>query len=156
MEGKVYNDELFYENLSCNHSIMADKIISQIENAFIRIGYRQNLIQKDYKYVDLFSPDMPVRTVGCAIFGQEPFDYRSACFGIQMAELNRSTDIIVNELKAFGAPQIFIINNGKTERWAITEREPVCMMLLPKTAKTGNPRPSCGLNLDLSDPVPAS
>ncbi len=125
MEGKVYNDELFYENLSCNHSIMADKIISQIENAFIRIGYRQNLIQKDYKYVDLFSPDMPVRTVGCAIFGQEPFDYRSACFGIQMAELNRSTDIIVNELKAFGAPQIFIINNGKTERWAITEREPV-------------------------------
>lgn len=125
MEGKAYNNELFYENLSCNHSIMADKIINQIENAFIRIGYRQNLIQKDYKYVDLFSPDMPVRTVGCAIFGQEPFDYRSACFGIQIAELNRSTDIIVNELKAFGAPQIFIINNGKTERWAITEREPV-------------------------------
>ena len=104
---------------------MTDKIISQVENAFIGIGYRQNLIQRDYKYVDLFSPDMPVRTVGCAIFGQEPFDYRSACFGIQIAELNRSTDIIVNELKAFGAPQIFIINNGKTERWAITEREPV-------------------------------
>lgn len=125
MEGKAYNNELFYENLSYNHSVMTDKIISQVENAFIRIGYRQNLIQRDYKYVDLFSTGMPIRTVNYAIFGQEPFDYRSACFGIQIAKPNRSTDVVVNELKSLGAPQIFIINNGKTERWAITEREPL-------------------------------
>lgn len=104
---------------------MTDNIISQVEQAFIEIGYGRNLIQKDYKYVDLFSSGMLIRTVKYAIFGQEPFDYRSACFGIQIAEPNRSTDVIVNELKSLGAPQIFIINNGKTERWAITEREPL-------------------------------
>lgn len=104
---------------------MANKIINQIENSFIKIGYRRNLIQKDYKYVDLFSSDAPVRTIGRAVFGHEPFDYRSACFGIQIAEPNRSTDAIVNELKALGAPQVFIINNGKTEQWAINEKKPV-------------------------------
>ena len=98
---------------------MANKIISRIEDSFIEIGYRRSLIQKDYKYVDLFSSDAPVRTIGRAVFGHEPFDYRSACFGIQIAEPNRSTDAIVNELKALGAPQVFIINNGKTEQWAL-------------------------------------
>lgn len=125
MEEKTYNNELSYKSLLRNHNIMTDKIISQVENAFIRIGYRQNLLQRDYKYVDLFSSDMPIRTVKYAIFGQEPFDYRSACFGIQLAEPNRSTDVIVNELKSLGAPHVFIINNGETERWAITEREPI-------------------------------
>lgn len=104
---------------------MANENINQIENSFIKIGYRRNLIQKDYKYVDLFSSDAPVRTIGRAVFGHEPFDYRSACFGIQIAEPNRSTDAIVNELKALGAPQVFIINNGKTEQWAINEKKPV-------------------------------
>ena len=60
-----------------------------------------------------------------AVFGQEPLDYRSACFGVQMAEHNRSSSALVNELKALGAPQVFIMNNGMTERWAVTELEPV-------------------------------
>lgn len=125
MEDKAHNNELFNENLSCNHNIMTNKIIGQVENAFIKIGYSKNLIQKDYKYVDLFSSCTPIRTVNYALFGQEPFDYRSACFGIQIAAPNRSTDDVANELKSLGAPQIFIINNGKTERWAITESEPL-------------------------------
>ena len=55
---------------------MTNKIISQIENAFIEIGYRRNLIQKDYKYADLFSAGEPVHSIQRAVFGQEPFDYR--------------------------------------------------------------------------------
>ncbi len=104
---------------------MTNKIISQIENAFIEIGYRRNLIQKDYKYADLFSAGEPVRSIQRAVFGQEPFDYRSACFGIQLAEPKQSTLTLINDLKALGAPQIFIINNGKTERWIITEEKPI-------------------------------
>ena len=104
---------------------MTNNIIRRAEQAFKEIGYGRNMIQKDYKYVDLFSSDTPMRSVKCAVFGQEPFDYRSACFGIQLAESDRSTDIAVRELKALGAPHIFIINNGKTERWAITEKEPL-------------------------------
>ncbi|ODS33162.1 MAG: N-6 DNA Methylase [Candidatus Scalindua rubra] len=104
---------------------MNDKIISKIENAFIEIGYRRNLIQKDYKYADLFSTGEPVRSIQRAVFGQEPFDYRSACFGVQLVDPKHSTFTIVNNLRALGAPQIFIINNNKTELWAITEGQPI-------------------------------
>ncbi|MCC6545311.1 MAG: hypothetical protein IT392_12575, partial [Nitrospirae bacterium] len=75
-------------------------------DAFKNIGYKNSLIKKDYKYADLFSVDVPIRTVGMAVFGQEPLDYRSACFGVQMAGHNRSSSALVNELKALGAPQI--------------------------------------------------
>ncbi|MCG2813857.1 MAG: hypothetical protein L6245_04165, partial [Thermodesulfovibrionales bacterium] len=105
---------------------MGDNLtFSKIDDAFVKIGYRRGLIKKDYQYADLFSPGVPIRTVGRAIFGQEPLDYRSACFGVQIAEPNRQSAALVNGLKALGAPQVFILNNGVSERWAITEREPV-------------------------------
>ena len=105
--------------------IIEKYILENTIDAFKNIGYKNSLIKKDYKYADLFSVDVPIRTVGMAVFGQEPLDYRSACFGVQMAEHNRSSSALVNELKALGAPQIFIMNNGTTERWAVTELEPV-------------------------------
>ncbi|MCL4492411.1 MAG: SAM-dependent methyltransferase [Nitrospirae bacterium] len=97
----------------------------KIDDAFVKIGYRRSLIKRGYQYADLFSSGVPIRTVGRAIFGQEPLDYRSACFGIQADETNRPSSSVINELRALGAPQIFILSNGVTERWAITEREPV-------------------------------
>lgn len=105
---------------------MGDNLtFSKIDDAFVKIGYRRGLIKKGYQYADLFSPGVPIRTVGRAIFGQEPLDYRSACFGVQIGEPNHPSAALVNQLKALGAPQIFILNNGVSERWAITEREPV-------------------------------
>ncbi len=106
---------------------MIKTVLANIEEAFVDIGYKRNLIKRDYQFADLFStgsPGVPLRTVGRAVFGQEPLDYRSACFGIQLAEPGRPSELVVNELKAFGAPMIFIINNGVTERWTITEKEP--------------------------------
>lgn len=102
-----------------------NNIISNIEDAFIKIGYRHQFIKKSYEYVDLFTIDTPLRIVDRAIFGQEPLDYRSACFGIGVARPSRASEDIVYEMKALGAPQVFIINNGTTERWTITAREPV-------------------------------
>lgn len=96
---------------------------SQVEDAFIKIGYRHNLIRRDYQFSDLLSPGVPVRTIGRAIFGQEPLDYRSACFGLQLAAPNQASDIVVNHLRALGAPQILLVNNGVTERWAVTEKD---------------------------------
>lgn len=105
---------------------MGDNLtFSKIDDAFVKIGYRRGLIKKGYQYADLFSLGVPIRTVGRAIFGQEPLDYRSACFGVQIAETNRSSATLVNELKALGAPQVFVLNDGFSERWVITEREPI-------------------------------
>ena len=105
--------------------MMQNAIFEDIDAAFVKIGYKRSLIKKDYKYADLFSSGVPVRTVGRAIFGQEPLDYRSACFGIHVADPHRPSKSIVLELKALGAPQIFIVNNGTAELWTITEREPI-------------------------------
>ncbi|RJQ22632.1 MAG: hypothetical protein C4560_02270 [Nitrospiraceae bacterium] len=108
--------------------VMTKRVLANIEGAFIDIGYKRHLIRKDYQYADLFSnggSGVPLRTVGRAVFGQEPIDYRSACFGIQLAESGRPSDLVVKELRAFGAPMIFIINNGVTERWTVTEKEPL-------------------------------
>jgi hypothetical protein len=88
--------------------MVSDSIFNNIEDAFTKIGYKHNHIQKDYRYADLFSVDVPVRTVRRAIFGYEPFDYRSACFGIQIAESTKSSFVLANELRAFGSPQILI------------------------------------------------
>lgn len=105
---------------------MTDKLLVQkIEDAFVEIGYKPSLIKRDYSYADLLSEGVPMRTVERAIFGLEPLDYRSACFGMQMATFNQSSTALANKLKALGAPQIFIILNGTTERWSFTEKEAI-------------------------------
>lgn len=108
--------------------------LEYIEDAFKSIGYKPSSIKKDYQFADLFSPGVSLRTVERAIFGQEPFDYRSACFGVRIAERNRPSVELARELKALGAPQVFILNNGITERWIITESEPI----LQEKYKTSN------------------
>ncbi len=60
-------------------------IFKDITNAFQKIGYKSNLIKTDYLYADLFSSTVIDRTVRCAGFGQEPLDYRLACFGLVKA-----------------------------------------------------------------------
>ncbi len=98
--------------------------LNRIIDAFHKIGYKRNLTRKDYKYANFFSEDVADLTVDLGIFGQEPLDYRSACFGIQIVRSsNKSSESIVNDLRAFGAPQIFIVNNGNTERWIVKETE---------------------------------
>ena len=92
---------------------MGDNLtFSKIDDAFVKIGYRRGLIKKGYQYADLFSPGVPIRTVERAIFGQEPLDYRSACFGIQIGEPNHRSAALANQLIALGAPHVFILNYG--------------------------------------------
>ncbi|MFA6411056.1 MAG: hypothetical protein WCW53_00060 [Syntrophales bacterium] len=138
---------------------------NNIDNAFRTIGYKHSLIKKDYQYADLFSPGLsvPVRSVERAIFGQEPLDYRSACFGVRVAESNRPSSDIVRELKALGAPQIFILNNGIAERWAITEREPILQEkyqtinlpnVITQNIKEWNPKTVLRAKADFAKPAP--
>lgn len=101
-----------------------NKIIEPVTNAFQLIGYKRNLIKKDYEYADFFQPNVPLRTIKLGIFGHEPTDYRSACFGFDVLDPSKPSGLVINEMKALGAPQIFLIKNGKAERWIMTETEP--------------------------------
>ena len=99
-----------------------ETIIKPIEDAFHSIGYKRNLIKRNYSYSDFISLETMLRTIDMAVFGREPMDYRTACFGFEFFKDNISSDAIVNELRAFGAPQMFIIKNGTSEWWVNRER----------------------------------
>ena len=106
-------------------STQITKIQNDIENAFKDIGYSHNLLQKDYEYTDFLSSYAQTRRVHLGIFAQEPLDYRSACFGVYDAGTTDKSEGLVRNLRALGAPQVFILINGKTERWAITDKAPI-------------------------------
>jgi len=52
-------------------------------------------------------------------------DYRSSCFGIEFLNDSLPSVSVVNELRALGAPQVFIIKNGTSEWWINREKESV-------------------------------
>ena len=102
-----------------------EAIIKPIEDAFHSIGYKRSLIKRNYSFSDFISPQTMLRTIDMAVFGREPMDYRTACFGFEFLMDNTSSDAIVNELRAFGAPQMFIIKNGTSEWWVNREKDAV-------------------------------
>lgn len=101
-----------------------DQKIHSIIEAFRLIGYTSNLIQRDYTYTDFSSSNPTDRKVAIGIFGQEPLNYRSACFAIHFPRENEDTNLLARTLRSFGAPQNFFILNGKTERWINAEKGP--------------------------------
>jgi len=96
--------------------------IQHIEHALKDIGYRPKFIQRDYEYIDLFSYPPKIRTIDLGVFGREPFDIRSACFGFYAPKNGKPSESIVDEARALGAPQVFIVRKDNTERWVLTDK----------------------------------
>ena len=105
-------------------NMATDNALLAVKDAFETIGYHRKLIHPNHRYVGWFSAGTPEHTVSLGVFGQEPLDHRSACFGVQLAKPDRSSEVLAKELRSFGAPQIFIVQNGRCERWVMTERAP--------------------------------
>lgn len=103
----------------------SEAIIKPIEDAFHSIGYKRNLIKRNYSYTDFISSETMLRTIDIAVFGREPMDYRSACFGIEFLNDSFPSAFLVNKLRALGAPQLFIVRNGTSEWWINKEKESV-------------------------------
>jgi hypothetical protein len=96
-------------------TITAD--LSPIITAFKEIGYQNKLIRSDYEFADFFKQSTSTRRIMLAVFGQEPLNYRSACFGVDIRKPEAFHEDSVHELRAFGSPVIFIIQNGMTRSW---------------------------------------
>ena len=96
--------------------------IQYIEHALKDIGYRSKFIQRDYEYIDLFSYPPKTRTIDLGVFGREPFDIRSACFGFYAPKNGNPSESIIDEARALGAPQVFIVRKDNTERWVLTDK----------------------------------
>lgn len=96
------------------------QIIQPIEQALVSIGYRTKFLQQNYEYIDFFSNPPKTRSIDLGVFGREPLDYRSACFGFCLADNGKPSESVVDESRALGASQIFVVRGNYTERWALT------------------------------------
>ena len=93
-----------------------NRYLKEIEASLISIGYPQDFVLYDYRFSD-FSESTPViRKTSIVAFGREPFDYKSACISVNLSD-DINIKRIPTHLRALGAPHVFIINNGYTERW---------------------------------------
>ena len=101
-----------------------ENTINKIANSFLSIGYNRSLIKKNYSFSDFLSVDPALREISLAVFGQEPMDYRSACFGLEFSS-DIPSEIAIERLRAFGAPQIFLVQNGNTQWWSNKEKKAV-------------------------------
>ncbi len=88
--------------------------------AFKDIGYQKHLICSDYEFADFFEQSALTRHIKLGVFGQEPLTYRSACFGLDIRKPEDFNEVSINELRAFGSPILFIIQNGITRTWRNT------------------------------------
>jgi hypothetical protein len=91
-------------------------------NAILRnlqsLGYRDELLQRDYTFVDWFEPNNPERVVPAAAFGQTPLSYDSACFAIVLS--NGSCGLpLVGQCRALGAPYAFEVRDDVVINWRV-------------------------------------
>ncbi len=94
--------------------------LTPIIAAFKEIGYQDKLIRFDYEFADFFEKSASTRQIKIGVFGQEPLNYRSACFGVDVRGPGTFQEDAVNELRAFGSPVVFIVQNGMTRSWQNT------------------------------------
>ncbi len=95
-----------------------------IEQGIRSIGYRDELLRRDYAYTDVLIGDQEIRserTIDLAAFAQRPHTYRNACIGVVVSN-GTSGAQHVSEHIAFGAPLIFEISGAEVNRWKIAAR----------------------------------
>jgi type I restriction-modification system DNA methylase subunit len=83
-----------------------------------RLGFRDELLQQDYTFIDWFEPDNPERVVPAAAFGQTPQSYDSACFAVLLSNGNFGPPL-VGECRALGAPYAFEIRDDVIVNWRV-------------------------------------
>lgn len=93
-------------------------IYKDIKNRFKSLGYSDNLLYENYKFTDILSSNLIVRSIPLAVFYQDPPSYHSACFGVCIAN-GQSGPPLVTQFRSLGAPQIFEIHSSGISRWGI-------------------------------------
>ncbi|HWS84193.1 MAG TPA: N-6 DNA methylase, partial [Ktedonobacteraceae bacterium] len=83
-------------------------LLRTMRDGFLEIGYREDLLQDNYGFADMFNEDQPFRSVELGVFAQDPPSYRTACFGVVVPPYG-DPEAIMN-YRALGAPQIFALH----------------------------------------------
>ena len=95
------------------------QVLQQLKHEFQSIGYVGGLLQEDYAFADVLGSENTVRQIPLAAFAQEPPSYRTASFGVAVAN-GRSGPESIQDHRALGAPQILEVGEGRVFRWKVT------------------------------------
>ena len=91
-----------------------DAVTSELKG----LGYRDNLICRDYPFTDWFQPGDVRRNAPIAAFGQLPTTYESACFAVALAN-GRSGPDLAADFRALGATRVFEVHEDRISVWRI-------------------------------------
>lgn len=94
-------------------------VLADVKRAFHDIGYHRDWMRERYHFADLYAANTREQEIALGVFGQEPLDYRSACFGLEFKSADEPPETVLNRMRALGAPQLFYVVNGTTQRWQI-------------------------------------
>ncbi|MDE0431294.1 MAG: N-6 DNA methylase [Caldilineaceae bacterium] len=99
-------------------------VMQNIRQEFQNLGYVGNLLQEDYAYADVLGTDAEyvVRRVPLAAFCQDPPSYRTAAFGVTIANGHCGSEFIRN-LRSLGSPQILEVGDDEVHRWKVTVKD---------------------------------
>jgi|GEM_PF-262522 len=92
-------------------------LIDTARTSLQELGYTGGLLRQNYVFADVLT-NSDERRIPLAAFAQEPTNYRTACFGVVIAEDNRPESI--NQYRALGAPQILSLGHNQVNRWKVT------------------------------------
>lgn len=101
--------------------------LQHIANASKRIGYRGEAIKHNYRFNDFAGEAACVREAAMAVFTQTPASYRSAAFGIALADADQAADI-VSRHRALGAPLFFVIERDEVSVWQVFGKGPARLL----------------------------
>jgi len=96
-----------------------DSIAQAVQDA----GYRSEAVVRDYAFADVLVDANPTRTVPLVAFTRTPPSYRSAALAVVNGAGWRAVDL-VNELRALGAPLLFVIDRGDVTVWQVRNVDP--------------------------------
>src|SRR5436190_17799572 len=98
-------------------------LLARVKEGLHDIGYQDNLLKEDYRFVDVFTDSYEMRQVQLAAFAHEPPSYRNACFGIVVTSYNEPKTVV--RYKALGAPQVLTLHPEKQKvyRWKLRAKD---------------------------------
>ena len=103
-----------HPSISPQQSELFEATVKQVEG----LGYRGDLLRRDYQFGDWFSPETPLRRVPAAAFGRTPVAYDSACFALLLAN-GKSGRNLISDYRALGAPLAFEVREDCVVQWKV-------------------------------------
>lgn len=99
-------------------SVSQEKLFDAVLRNLEHLGYKNELLQRDYSFTDYFEPNLPERIVPAAAFGQTPQSYDSACFAVLLSN-GVSGAPLVNQCRALGAPLALEVREDIIVHWRV-------------------------------------